>query len=219
MVKIYDVSAPIRDGGLVYPGNPVIETGLAQAVARGASANVSYVNFGSHTGTHVDAARHFFDDGQPVDEIPLDRLMGPALLLEFDDAVAAVGKAELAPHALDGVTRVLLKTRNSAYLTTDPAFHRDYTYLAPDGAEYLVECGVELVGIDYLSIEQFHSGHHRTHRTLLEHQVVIVEGLAFAGVPPGRYDFRCLPLRLAGADGAPARAVLLDVNATATASA
>lgn len=214
MARIYDVSVPIRDGGLVYPGNPDIHIALQQAVAQGASANVSTVNFGSHTGTHVDAGRHLFDDAPSVDQIPLDTLMGPATVLAFEDTVMSVGADQLAAqvgeHGLDGVRRVLLKTRNSGYLTQDPTFHRDYTYLAPDGASYLVERGVTLVGIDYLSIEQFHSGHHMTHRTLLEHGVVIVEGLDLHEVPAGTYEFRCLPLRLAGCDGAPARAVLID---------
>lgn len=209
MPKIYDVSAPVRDGGLIYPGNPEIHIELQQAIAKGAGANVSHVDFGSHTGTHVDAARHFFDDGQTVDQIPLETLMGPAVLLEFDNQVMSVGKAELEPHDLTGAERVLLKTRNSGYLTQDPAFHKDFTFLAPDGAEYLASLGVKLVGIDYLSIEQFHSGHHRTHRTLLERAIVIVEGLNFVDVPAGRYEFRCLPLRLEGCDGAPARAVLI----------
>ena len=209
MGKIYDVSVPVRDGGLVYPGNPEIHIALQQAIARGAGANVSFVNFGSHTGTHVDAAKHFFDDGRTVDHIPLECLMGSALVIEFGDDIKAVGRADLEPHALTGVTRVLLKTRNSAYLTQDVHFHQDYTYLAPDGAEYLVSAGVQLVGIDYLSIEQFHSGHHMTHRTLLEHDVVIVEGVNLDQVPAGKYDLICLPLRLEGCDGAPARALLI----------
>jgi len=193
----------------VYPGNPEIHIALQQAVARGAGANVSSVAFGSHTGTHVDAARHFFDDGMSVDEIPLERLMGDALVIEYGDDVRSVGRAELSAHTFEGVERVLIKTRNSGYLTTDPQFHPDYTYVSPDGAQYLVERGITLVGVDYLSVEQFHSGHHMTHRTLLEHNVVIVEGLDFSKVPPGRYEFRCLPLRIAGCDGAPARAVLI----------
>lgn len=206
--RLIDISLPVATGGLVYPGNPEIRIEYQQAVAKGAGANVSHVDFGSHTGTHVDAAKHFFDGGETIDHVPLDRLMGPAVVLEFGADVMAVGAEHLRAHDLAGATRVLLKTRNSTY-NTAPDFHRDYTYLAPDGAEYLVSLGVELVGIDYLSIEQFHSGHHRTHRTLLERRVVIVEGLALAGVAPGRYELVCLPLRLAGIDGAPARAVLV----------
>jgi arylformamidase len=209
MKEIIDVSAPIRDGGLVYPGNPEIHVALQQSVAKGASANVSSVDFGSHTATHVDAERHFFDAGQSVDQIPLGTLIGPATVLEFDADTAAVTADDLKACNLDGVTRVLLKTRNSGYLIQDPSFHRDYTYLAPDGAEYLVGLGVRLVGIDYLSIEQFHSGHHKTHLTLLGAKVVIVEGLSLVNVQPGNYTLVCLPIKLAGCDGAPARAVLI----------
>ena len=208
MSRIYDISVPIRSGGLVYPGNPEIDISLQQAVAKGAGANVSNVRFGSHTGTHADAARHFFDDGQTVDKIPLERLMGPALLIKFADSVKSIGAAELRANDLRGNKRVLLGTRNSALLSQQD-FAKDYTYLAPDGAQYLVDQGVELVGIDYLSIEQFHSGHHRTHRTLLERSVVIVEGLDFSVPDPGEYQFICLPLRIEGCDGAPARAVLI----------
>jgi arylformamidase len=206
--RIYDISVPIRTGGLVYPGNPEIEITLQQAVAKGAGANVSYVRFGSHTGTHADAARHFFDDGQTVDRIPLDRLIGPALLLSFPDDVRAVSAADLRSHDLKGRKRVLLRTRNSALLSRKE-FVRDYTYLAPDGAQYLVDNGVELVGIDYLSIEQFHSGHHKTHRILLERSVVILEGLDLSIPAAGEYELICLPLRIEGCDGAPARAVLI----------
>jgi len=206
--RIYDISVPIRSGGLVYPGNPEIDISLQQAVAKGAGANVSTIRFGSHTGTHADAARHFFDDGQTVDRIPLERLIGPALLLSFSDDVRSVGAADLRAHDIKGQTRLLLRTRNSAFLSQKD-FVKDYTYLAPDGAQYLVDQGVELVGIDYLSIEQFHSGHHLTHRTLLERSVVIVEGLDLSVPPPGQYQFICLPLRIEGCDGAPARAVLI----------
>jgi arylformamidase len=207
--RIYDISVPIRTGGLVYPGNPEIEVTLQQAVAKGAGANVSFVRFGSHTGTHADAARHFFDDGQSVDQIPLERLIGPAIVVTFDDSVRAVGAAELRRHELTEHNRVLLRTRNSALLS-QREFVPDYTYLAPDGAQYLVDQGVELVGIDYLSIEQFHSGQHQTHKILLGKSVVIVEGLNLSGVPPGEYQLICLPLRIAGCDGAQARAVLIE---------
>ena len=208
MSRIYDISVPIRSGGLVYPGNPEIDIELQQAVAKGASANVSTIRFGSHTGTHADAARHFFDDGESVDHIPLDRLIGSAVLLKFDDEVRSVGAAELRRQDLGGYKRILIGTRNSALLSRAD-FVKDYTYLAPDGAQYLVDQGVELVGVDYLSIEQFHSGHHRTHRTLLERSVVIVEGLDLSVPAPGEYEFICLPLRIEGCDGAPARAVLI----------
>lgn len=208
MPRIYDVSVPVVGGGLVYPGNPEIEITPQQSIARGAGANVSRVDFGSHTGTHVDAPKHFFDDGTTVDRLPLDVLMGPALLVDFPADLMAVTEAALRRHDLDGHERILLRTRNSGFIR-DRDFVRDYTYLAPDGAAYLASLGVRLVGIDYLSIEQFHSGHHRTHRTLLERGIVIVEGLDLSEPPAGQYELACLPLRLAGLDGAPARAVLV----------
>jgi arylformamidase len=208
MSTIYDISIPLSHGGLVYPGNPAISITPQQEVSKGASANVSVLSFGSHTGTHVDAPKHFFDDGLGVDALPLDLLMGPAMLICVDDAVMAVGEKELRLHELTGHTRVLIKTRNSAFIR-EPDFRKDYTYLAPDGAAYLAALGVKLVGVDYLSIEQFHSGHHKTHRTLLEKGIVIVEGLDLSAPPMGPYEVRVLPLRLANLDGAPARAVLV----------
>ena len=208
MPTIYDISLPISNGGLIYPGNPEINVSLQQALERGDGANVSMLSFGSHTGTHVDAPKHFFDDGLGVDALPLDVLMGPATLIAMADSVKAVGEAELRLHELVGHRRVLIKTRNSAFVR-ESKFHRDYTYLAPDGAAYLANLGVRLVGVDYLSIEQFHSGHHQTHRTLLERGVIIVEGLDLSAPPSGPYELRVLPLRLVDLDGAPARAVLV----------
>lgn len=209
MSRIYDVSLPVRSGGLIYPGNPEIVIEPQQAISRGAGANVSRISFGSHTGTHVDAAKHFFDHGQTVDQIELTKLIGPAILIAVDDGLASVTADELKRHDIGTHTRVLIRTRNSSY-NTEIEFRQDYTFLAPDGAEYLVNKGVELVGVDYLSVEQFHSGHHRTHLTLLGKSIVIVEGLNLKGIEPREYEFICLPLRLEGLDGAPARAVLID---------
>jgi arylformamidase len=208
--RIWDVSVPLRHGGLVYPGNPPISITPVERIADGATANVSRIDLGSHTGTHVDAPLHFIE-GQPgVDALPLDVLIGPARLIAFDDDVRAIGEPHLRKHDLTGVTRVLFRTRNSAWLASgSTAFHTDFTHVLPDAAEYLVSMGVRLVGVDYLSVEQFHSPHHRTHRTLLENGVVIVEGLLLTEPPPGDYELVCLPMLMAELDGAPARAVLV----------
>jgi len=208
MPTIYDISLPIVSGGVVYPGNPEIRIEPQQAIAQGGSSNVSALSFGSHTGTHVDAPKHFFDDGAGVDALPLDVLMGPAVLICVEDEVRSVGVEELQLHELKGHERVLIKSRNSAFIRGGQ-FVKDYTYLSPEGAEYLASLGVKLVGVDYFSVEQFHSGHHRTHRTLLERGIVIVEGLDLSAPPNGPYELRVLPLRLRGLDGAPARAVLV----------
>jgi arylformamidase len=204
----YDISVPISNGGAVYPGNPEIRITPQQEISKGGSANVSSLSFGSHTGTHVDAPKHMFDDGVSVDKLPLDALMGPAVLVDVRMEVRGVGEKELRLHELKGHTRILIKTRNSSFIR-DPQFREDYSFLSPDGADYLLSLGVKLVGVDYFSIEQFHSGHHRAHNALLGAGVVIVEGLDLSLPPLGPYELRVLPLRLAGLDGAPARAILV----------
>ena len=209
MPKIFDISVPVATGGTVYPGNPEIRIEPASEVSKGASSNVSRVSMGSHTGTHVDAMKHFFDGTSTVDQLPLESLVGPATVIAFPDDVMSVTAEHLMRHRLDGVSRLLIKTRNSGFIK-DGTFHKDYTYVAPDAAEQLVALGLKLVGVDYLSVEQFHSGHHKTHRTLLGKNVVIVEGLDLSAVMPGKYELYCLPLRLAGLDGAPARAILIQ---------
>ncbi|HXT18982.1 MAG TPA: cyclase family protein [Gemmatimonadaceae bacterium] len=208
MATIYDISVPIATGGAVYPGNPEIRIEPQQSIAKGDSSNVSSLSFGSHTGTHVDAPKHMFENGATIDQLPLDAMMGPAVVIAMEADVMSVGEAELRRHELKGHTRVLIKTRNSQFVR-GREFVKDYTYLAPDGAAYLVSLGVKLVGVDYFSVEQFHSGHHRTHHTLLEKGVVIIEGLDLSGPAMGPYELRVLPIRLAGLDGAPARAVLI----------
>ena len=207
MTRLFDISVPVMNGGVVYPGNPEIHIEAQQDMAKGGSSNVSLLAIGSHTGTHVDAPKHMIPSGAGVDAIPLDALMGPAILVAFEDEVMAVTAELLRAQPLEGHERVLIKTRNSGFIRQRD-FHRDYTYVAPDAAEYLVSLGVRLVGVDYLSIEQFHSGHHRTHKTLLSRGIVIVEGLDLSRPPAGEYQLYCLPILLAGIDGAPARAVL-----------
>ena len=207
MTRLFDISVPVMNGGVVYPGNPEIHIEAQQDMAKGGSSNVSLLAIGSHTGTHVDAPKHMIPSGAGVDAIPLDALMGPAILVAFEDEVMAVTAELLRAQPLEGHERVLIKTRNSGFIQQRD-FHRDYTYVAPDAAEYLVSLGVRLVGVDYLSIEQFHSGHHRTHKTLLSRGIVIVEGLDLSRPPAGEYQLCCLPILLAGIDGAPARAVL-----------
>jgi arylformamidase len=206
--RIFDISVPIANGAVVYPGNPEVRIAPHSELSRGASSNLSTISFGSHTGTHVDAPSHFFQAGGTVDQLPLSALVGPARVIAFGPDVMSVTAKHLQQHSLQNVERLVIRTRNSTFVK-DPQFHSDFTFVAPDAAEYLVSLGVKLVGVDYYSVEQFHSGHHRTHRTLLERGTVIVEGLDLSEIEPGDYEFVCLPLRLQGLDGAPARAVLI----------
>jgi arylformamidase len=207
--RFHDISLPIVRGGLVYPNNPPIDIEAASSMSAGGSSNSSRITFGSHTATHVDAQHHMIDGGWTIDKVKLDVLIGPALLVRFPDDVMSITAEHLANIDLKGVERVLFATRNSGF-NHEVAFHTDFTFVAPDAAELLVKNKIRLVGVDYLSIEQFKSGHHRTHKTLLGADVVIVEGLALANVPAGRYELICLPLSLPGLDGAPARAVLRE---------
>ena len=206
--RLYDVSMPIRTGGAVYPGNPPISVTVVSSMARGDSSNVSAIAFGSHTATHVDAPSHMEAGGATLDAVPLDALIGRAILVDIASDVRAIGERELQGSNLGDHVRVLLRTRNSARFAETGIFESDYTFLAPDGAEFLASRGTVAVGIDALSIEQFHSGHHRTHHALLRRGIAIIEGLVLSGVPAGECELCCLPLRITGADGAPARVVL-----------
>jgi arylformamidase len=207
--RIHDVSRPLRHGGVIYPGDPEIEFRAHSSIGRGDPANVTALALGSHSGTHVDAPSHFLSGGSPVDRIALDRLVGPAAVLDLPVDVGSVGAAELARHDLRGQRRVLLRTRNSG-AAAGTGFSQDYCALTADGAEYLIDRGVELVGIDALSIEPFGSADFAVHHLLLGRGVVIVEGLDLSSISAGVYQLVCLPLLLQGLDGAPARAVLIE---------
>jgi arylformamidase len=180
-------------------------------MSAGESSNVSLLTLGSHTGTHVDPPRHMIQDGDTVDNMPLDVLVGECFVCSMMNT--DVINAELLEDACipDGVKRILFKTKNSVYWS-DAEFHRDYTYLAPDAAEWLVSRGIQLVGIDYLSVEQFHSGHHKAHLELLNAKTIIIEGLDLSLIQQGIYKLICLPLKILEGDGSPARTILIDMK-------
>jgi arylformamidase len=205
---IYDITVPIRAGMPIYEGDPSVEIQAWSALAKGDSANVSFLHLGAHTGTHVDAPAHFIEGANTIDKLPLEVLLGPARVVRVPDDRNEIDQGFLNSCGLDQVERILFHTRNSAFW--NEGFRKDFTHLLPEAAEQLVNQGIKLVGTDYLSIEKFHSGHHRTHLTLLSRGVVILEGLNLTGVPEGDYELICLPIKIAGGagDGAPARAVL-----------
>jgi arylformamidase len=214
-MRIYDVSVPISAATPVYPGDPGIEIGQWAAIAGGDAANVSLLHFGAHTGTHVDAPSHFIEGAAKVDAMPLDALVGAARVILIPDGVDAIEAGHLSSQSLEGATRIIFKTRNSAFWSdTATGFRRDFTYITPGAARALVQSGVRLVGMDYLSVEKFQSERHETHEILLSHGVVIVEGLDLREVAAGDYEFVCLPLKIAGGtgDGAPARAILRTLD-------
>lgn len=204
--RFLDVSVPLAPGLVAYPGNPEFELHAIKRIAEGGSSNVSGLVLGTHTGTHVDAPRHFFDDGAAVDALPLDLLIGRARVIQVSRR-GGITQEDLAGAGLREDLRVLLKTGNSGFWNGQP-FREDYTHLTESGARYLVEQGVKVVGIDYLSIEQFKKPGAPAHRALLSHGVIIIEGLNLADAEPGMYELYCLPLRVRGGDGSPARVVL-----------
>jgi arylformamidase len=215
LMRIYDVSVPISAATPTYPGDPGIEITQWAALARGDAANVSRLHFGAHTATHVDAPAHFIEGASKVDAMPLDALLGPARVIQIPNDVDAITPDHLPAQELKGVERILFKTRNSAFWSdTGVGFRRDFTYLAPEAAQFLVASGVRLAGIDYLSVEKFQPERHETHLILLSNGIVIVEGLDLREVAAGDYELLCLPLKIAGGagDGAPARAVLRTLD-------
>ena len=215
MPMYYDITVPLYNELPTYPGDPGIQIGEWRALSKGDSANVSVVNFGAHTGTHVDAPAHFIDGASKIESLPLEKLIGEAVVVEVPGDIVEIGQEFVTEHVPRGTERLLFKTRNSAFWNEpEPRFHTDFTHLNLQGAQKLRDQGVKLVGIDYLSIERFKSPGHPTHLALLEQGIVIVEGLNLSDVPAGRYELICLPMRLRSelGDGAPARAVLRTLD-------
>jgi arylformamidase len=210
VTKFFDISLPLTPQLPTWPGNARYEFQPVKRIASGDSSNVSRVVLGTHSGTHIDAPRHFFDQGRTVDELPLDQLVGPCLVVELE---LEPGRTPITAGDLQRAVgagrpeRLLLKTPNSGLWGTRD-FTPDFAYLSPEAAEWVVASGIRLVGIDYLSIEEFRRSGAPTHHILLGAEVIIIEGLNLADVSPGAYDLACLPLRLVGSDGAPARVIL-----------
>lgn len=214
-MRIFDVSVPVSNRTPVYPGDPAPQIRAAKAIARGDAANVTELHFGAHTATHVDAPAHFIEGAGTMEELPLDVLIGEARVIEISPDARAITAAHVGADVVQGARRVLFKTRNSMFWQTDSdRFREDFTYIAPDAARALVEAGVRLVGIDYLSVEAMNTSDFPTHHALLSNGVIIIEGLDLSRVAAGRYELICLPLRLAEAtgDGAPARVVLRTLD-------
>ena len=211
-MKIYDVTVPLSEQTPVYEGDPTVQIESAHAIAKGDAANVSRLCFGAHTATHVDAPAHFIEGGRRVDQLEFAKLLGKCRVVEINESVMAIEAAHLTD--LEGVERVLFKTRNSDFWNDlAQGFRKDFTYIAPDAAQALVDLGIKLVGIDYLSVERFGSEDFLTHITLLKNEVVIIEGLDLREVSGGDYELVCLPLKMVGGtgDGAPARTILREI--------
>jgi arylformamidase len=210
-MRTYDISLTVSPALPTWPGDPAVELERVEKIEEGANANVSRICMSVHTGTHVDAPYHFLSGGNSVEQLDINQLTGRAYVLHLPDtdriSAAVLNGAGIPPRT----RRVLFKTRNSDHWSeVTPQFHTDFVGLTADAAEYLVKRGVRLVGVDYLSVAPYHESR-PTHEILLGAGVVIVEGLDLTDVSQGRYTLYCLPLKLDGADGAPARAILVGV--------
>lgn len=211
---LHDATVPLRADLPTYPGEPGPRLTLLKAMARGDAADVRELTLGLHTGTHLDAPAHFIPGGRTVEALPLDVLVGPCRVVDVAAAPHVTAAALAAAVGEDVPERLVLRTRNSsgpAPVWTRRDFDPGFAAIARDGAQWLVDHGVKLVGVDYLSIEPFDAREPLTHRILLGADVIAVEGLDLRAIPAGRYRLFCLPVPLAGADGAPARVLLEEL--------
>jgi len=204
--RFYDVTVPLSPALPTWPGDPRFEVGALQRLEDGDPSNVTRIAGSVHTGTHIDAPSHFLPGAASIDQLPLEILLGKARVVDLK-ALDRIRRKDLEEADLRDDMRVLLKTRMSGQLR-NPVFQPGFVALSEDAATYLVQVGVKLVGIDYLSIDPFESTDHPAHHLLLGAGVVVVEGLDLSEVPEGEYEMTCLPLRIEGAEGAPARVVL-----------
>ena len=210
-MRIYDISLPISPDLPVWPGDPSVQLERFARIEDGETANVSRVAMGVHTGTHVDAPYHFLADGSKVEQMQLKILIGRAYVVHLPETTLITAQVLQAAGIPPRTRRLLFKTRNSEHWSNHtPGFQEDFVALSADGARYLVERGVRLVGVDYLSVAPFNDAV-PTHQILLQAGMIIVEGLDLSRVAQGRYTLYCLPLFLKGADRAPARAILVGV--------
>jgi arylformamidase len=205
--RYWDVSIALKDGMVCWPGDEAPSIKQVTFMEQGDMCNVTKLHMSAHTATHMDAPRHFINSGVGIDQTPLDAMIGSARVVEIADP-KAIGRAELELLQPKRGERLLFKTRNSRDAWGKPDFDKDFVYIADEGAQYLVECGVRTVGVDYLSIGGFYHDTVETHVTILGAGIAVIEGLDLSAVEAGEYELICLPLKIAGADGAPARVVL-----------
>lgn len=204
--RIIDISLPLRDGSWVYPGNPPIAITEFRALTPGGTS-LSNISFGSHSGTHVDAPKHVLADGASIDEVPLERLVGPCQVFDLTHLEQAIGVRDVGQLPIVEGMRVLFKTRNS--VRGFATFADDFIAIDGDAAEYLAGKGILSVGIDYLSVKPRGTTDPRPHTAFLEKGIPVIEGIDLSQVAEGVYSLVCLPLRFVGIEGAPARAILL----------
>jgi arylformamidase len=206
-----DISVPLRNGMVAWPGDAPFERTATLQIAHGDPCNLSQISTTAHIGTHMDAPRHYLEGAAGIESMPISATIGPARVIQIHDE-EAIRIGELEPHRLAEGERVLFKTRNSDTCWETDDFQKRFIYILPEAASYLAERGIQTVGVDYLSVGGFETGGAETHRILLAAGIWIIEGLMLKQVEAGEYELVCLPLKIMGGDGAPARAVLRKLS-------
>jgi arylformamidase len=211
-MRVHDVTVTIRPGMAIWPGDPAVERSLVAEIGPLSAANVSQLSLSVHTGTHVDSPVHFITGAPGVESLPADILVGPCSLREIHPRAQHIDAADLEALRLPaGTQRLLVKTGNSSLWLRPSVFEPSFTAFTHDAARWIVEQGIRLIGIDYLSVEPSDNPEPVVHRTLLAAGVIPVEGLDLSKVSPGEYLLACLPLKIESSDGAPSRAVLIEL--------
>ena len=210
-----DVTVPLKEGMAIWPGDVTIKIERRRSMDRGDAANNSAISLGVHTGTHMDAPKHFIKDGKSIDKLPLETSVGPARVIEIKDKIS-IKPEELKQHNIKKGERILFKTVNSPRCWQTDAFVNDFVFVTRDAAQFLVDAGVILVGVDYLSVgsplDPEKAMRPDTHQILLGAGLYLIEGLNLTAVKAGDYNLICLPLKLMDAEGSPVRAILQPIS-------
>ena len=209
--KWIDISVGLQNGLVHWPSDPGFDIRRVKSLENGDPANLSVVSAGVHSGTHMDAPIHFLKNGKGIEAVLIEKMIGPARVIEIKDT-ESIGITELKKNKIKKGERILFKTINSRINWAYKKFNKNFVYISPDAAKYLVDVEVSLVGVDYLSVGGYKTDGAETHKILLHSDIVIIEGLVLNKIKPGKYDLICLPLKIIGSDGAPARAVIKPVK-------
>lgn len=215
-MKIYDISIPITNGMVTWPGDPPVELSYISEIKKGDEANISYLEMCVHTGTHIDAPKHFIDGGKTIESILMDKLIGEVLVVDINADVDVITAEVLQSHpkidAIKKSKKILFHTRNSNYWSSSAdKFYTNYVGIDASGAKYLTELAIDLVGVDYLSVAPFIDTL-EPHQIFLSNEVVLLEGINLTSIEEGYYQLTCLPLNIPDCDGAPARAILMPLT-------
>lgn len=207
---IHDITQTIHNDMPVWPGDPEVKLEWLLRISQGGEVNLTQIHMCAHSGTHIDMPSHFIDNGETLDDLDLNVLIGTARVISVPPEVKVIDGTFLKGISIGGMKRVLFKTSNSELVKADHlSFHKNFVALDTSGAKFLAEAGCKLVGIDYMSIAIFDEPA-GGHLPLLGAGIVVLEGINLEGVEPGEYQLIALPMKLGGREGAPVRAILLE---------